>query len=387
MFYDKKEIHAKATKLYESSKVFLSYMEDEEMFPLLFKLKTLKQNDIMKNYQIVLDEVEYFKKSNLNIVYDEFHFKTIGSQKLPVEVVFETRNEFLSFIAKKSEFHQFIENYEKIVARYEVLKTLLRQKPKIIAQNFQNWERLLDVCDFFAVHSKPNVYVRELAIKNVDTKFIERNRATLDLLLSNILKCDEFDNSIINLGNYGFERKYGLKYPLPQVRFRILDDALKIRGLSDVTLNVDEFANLSIACENVYIVENQITTLSFPNMKNSIVIFGSGYGVGTLKNVQWLHEKNIYYWGDIDKDGFAILSQARGYFKNIKSIFMNEEVIDLFKEFGVQDDKNENVFKELKNLTADEQKVYDNLQNNFYANNFRLEQERLPFDYICKISF
>ena len=387
MFYDKKEIHAKATKLYESSKVFLSYMEDEEMFPLLFKLKTLKQNDIMKNYQIVLDEVEYFKKSNLNIVYDEFHFKTIGSQKLPVEVVFETRNEFLSFIAKKSEFHQFIENYEKIVARYEVLKTLLRQKPKIIAQNFQNWERLLDVCDFFAVHSKPNVYVRELAIKNVDTKFIERNRATLDLLLSNILKCDEFDNSIINLGNYGFERKYGLKYPLPQVRFRILDDALKIRGLSDVTLNVDEFANLSIACENVYIVENQITTLSFPNMKNSIVIFGSGYGVGTLKNVQWLHEKNIYYWGDIDKDGFAILSQARGYFKNIKSIFMNEEVIDLFKEFGVQDDKNENVFKELKNLTADEQKVYDNLQNNFYGNNFRLEQERLPFDYICKISF
>ncbi len=387
MFYDKKEIHAKATKLYESSKVFLSYMEDEEMFPLLFKLKTLKQNDIMKNYQIVLDEVEYFKKSNLNIVYDEFHFKTIGSQKLPVEVVFETRNEFLSFIAKKSEFHQFIENYEKIVARYEVLKTLLRQKPKIIAQNFQNWERLLEVCDFFALHSKPNVYIRELAIKNVDTKFIERNRATLDLLLSNILKCDEFDNSIINLGNYGFERKYGLKYPLPQVRFRILDDALKIRGLSDVTLNVDEFANLSIACENVYIVENQITTLSFPNMKNSIVIFGSGYGVGTLKNVQWLHEKNIYYWGDIDKDGFAILSQARGYFKNIKSIFMNEEVIDLFKEFGVQDDKNENVFKELKNLTADEQKVYDNLQNNFYANNFRLEQERLPFDYICKISF
>ena len=357
------------------------------MFPLLFKLKTLKQNDIMKNYQIVLDEVEYFKKSNLNIVYDEFHFKTIGSQKLPVEVVFETRNEFLSFIAKKSEFYQFMENYEKIVARYEVLKTLLRQKPKIIAQNFQNWERLLDVCDFFAVHSKPNVYVRELAIKNVDTKFIERNRATLDLLLSNILKCDEFDNSIINLGNYGFERKYGLKYPLPQVRFRILDDALKIRGLSDVTLNVDEFANLSIACENVYIVENQITTLSFPNMKNSIVIFGSGYGVGTLKNVQWLHEKNIYYWGDIDKDGFAILSQARGYFKNIKSIFMNEDVIDLFKEFGVQDDKNENVFKELKNLTADEQKVYDNLQNNFYANNFRLEQERLPFDYICKISF
>ncbi len=381
-FFDTKEIFLKANKLYENAQLFVAFMEQKELFPYSIKLQKLKQSDIQKGYQTILKEIESLKKLKLEILYQECHFKTIGSQTLPMAIIFQNQEQFLKFIDKQDEFFEFVKNYEKIIKKYEVLQNTLLNKPKIIVQNQNNWDKLLKVCDFFLQNPRPNIYTRELAIEGVDTKFIENNKAILDILLSNILPPEAFDSFVTSLGNYGFEKKYALKYPLPLVRFRILDDGLKIANLSDITLNIQEFMELNFACENVFIVENQITTLSFPKLKNSIVIFGSGYAVGMLKDVAWLQEKKLYYWGDIDKDGFAILSQARSYFQNLQSIFMDEEVIELFKEYAVADEKNINIIRELNNLTLKEMQIYLKLQNNFYKINFRLEQERIPFDYI-----
>ena len=165
------------------------------------------------------------------------------------------------------------------------------------------------------------------------------------------------------------------------MRFRILDDKLFVVGLSDLTLGIDEFNSLDIKCKKVFIVENKITTLSFPMVKDSIVIFGSGYSVGVLKNTKWLNDKEIYYWGDIDIDGFAILSQIRGYFSHIKSLFMDTDIVEKFKNIATTY-KRKNIEQSNLNLIDDEIILYKRVQNDFYGINFRLEQERLPFDFI-----
>ena len=140
---------------------------------------------------------------------------------------------------------------------------------------------------------------------------------------------------------------------------------------------LNESKGLNLACKNIFIVENKATVLSFPMMKESIVIFGSGYKVGILKDTKWLKNKEIYYWGDIDIDGFAILSQIRGYFPQIKSIFMDKKTFDKFKDFIVQYKQLNS--KELKNLTYSEQNLYNMIENK------RLEQEKIPFHYIGRI--
>jgi hypothetical protein len=210
----------------------------------------------------------------------------------------------------------------------------------------------------------------------VDTKFVEKNKKEIDLFLMSVLDDDLYDKAIVKLSNNGFEKKYGLKYKLPLVRFRILDSDLYLYGLSDISTNIDEFKNLSFTCKKVYMIENEITALSFPNIKDAIVIFAKGYGVGLFKDVKWLEDKEIYYWGDIDMDGFAILSQARGYFPQIKSIFMNIKTVEEFKELGVQ--SSDKVYKKLDNLAKEEALLYERLFSDYYGKNFRLEQERLP---------
>jgi hypothetical protein len=239
------------------------------------------------------------------------------------------------------------------------------------------WDRLLKVCHYFMVYPKPNLYIRELEIEEVDSKFIEQYKRVLDKLLETILEPSFYNAEITKISNYGFEKKYGLKYDLPTIRFRILDSNQYICGLDDLSLPLNLFKTLDLACKNIYITENKINGLSFPQRKDSIVIFGLGYGIESLKDVVWLQNKNIYYWGDIDTHGFAMLSQVRGYFPCTESILMNEESVMRFKHLAVSEGK---PFKgELLNLTEEEQIVFERLKDDYYGEALRIEQERISY--------
>ena len=112
-------------------------------------------------------------------------------------------------------------------------------------------------------------------------------------------------------------------------------------------------------------------------MNKAIAIFGSGYSVYNLKNVNWFSNRELLYWGDIDVQGFEILSQFRGYFPHVKSILMDKQTFDRFFENDLGTVSNITI--EL-NLTDTEQDLYNILK----LNNWRLEQEKIPFDYVNK---
>ena len=100
--------------------------------------------------------------------------------------------------------------------------------------------------------------------------------------------------------------------------------------------------------------------------------------------MQWLHDKEIYYWGDIDRDGFAILSRVRGYFPHIKSLLMDDVTIDMFRAYAIQENESKRNTNRLENLTNEESIIYNNLCSEIYGERFRLEQERIDFKYVLK---
>src|SRR5690606_38470376 len=130
--------------------------------------------------------------------------------------------------------------------------------------------------------------------------------------------------------------------------------------------------------QKVLVVENKTTlytTLTLPKMDKTIAIFGSGYSVHNLKNVHWFNNLELIYWGDIDAQGFEILSQFRSYFLQTKSVLMDKQTFDQF--FENDNGTRTNISTKL-NLTEEEQQLYDTLK----TNNWRLEQEKIPFDYV-----
>ncbi len=98
----------------------------------------------------------------------------------------------------------------------------------------------------------------------------------------------------------------------------------------------------------------------------------NGIPVFTL---QWLE---LLYWGDIDVQGFEILSQFRGSFPLTKSILMDRQTFDTFFEddLGTPSDISTSL-----NLTTVEQKLFDLLKKN----NWRHEQEKIPFGHVNKL--
>jgi len=374
-----KEINKKVEKFYTSGRVFKAYINNEDLLPIEIKLPKITQKELQKSFVSIQDRVKRLKETGLPLVYKEFCFKTIGSQKLPTLISFANLDEYLSYIGKKSEYDKFVKLYGDLTACYPTLKSLIYDKPFLILEYGDRWQMILKVLDFFVQDRQMGCYIRELSIEGVDTKFIENHKKVLDVLLSNILE----NKPLNSISNFFFEKKYHLKYPQPQIRYRILDKDLYIQGLSDLEVVIDEFKKLNIGCKKVFIIENKITFLSFFDIKRSIAIFGSGYKLSGLKDVAWLRDKEIFYWSDIDEDGFAMLSQIRGYFPQTKSIFMDSKTIEKYKNLAVSHNNQQN-YKELPNLTKEEQVVYMRLQNDFYGKNFRLEQERIPFNYIHK---
>jgi hypothetical protein len=49
----------------------------------------------------------------------------------------------------------------------------------------------------------------------------------------------------------------------------------------------------------IFITENEINGLAFPNLPDSIVIFGLGYALDRLAAASWMADRTIHYWDDI----------------------------------------------------------------------------------------
>ena len=116
--------------------------------------------------------------------------------------------------------------------------------------------------------------------------------------------------------------------------------------------------------------------LTLPELKNTIAIWGGGYAVKNLQHIEWLTDKSIYYWGDIDIQGFEILSMLRGYYEQTISLMMDEETFNKFNHYHGHGTAS-NTYG-LNHLTTNEHELYLRI----HASNQRLEQEKIPQIYV-----
>jgi hypothetical protein len=204
----------------------------------------------------------------------------------------------------------------------------------------------------------------------VHTKFIEENQAILRHLLDELLPPDA-----VSAGGNQFEQRFSLRYDEPQIRLRLLDEGLRSElgwPAADLSLTLSDCRGLvGMNGRAVLIVENKMTFLTLPPAKNSLAIWGKGFQVSLLREIDWLADCTIWYWGDLDAQGFAILSQLRSYWPRTRSLLMNDATLEKYKEFVVAGTPVGRIV--LANLEREEAAVYRQLVDN----NWRLEQERI----------
>lgn len=366
------EIRKKAENKYLT---YLRSVVERLAFEPVIIVGNKKPNDDTAQFEKELTELIAYSKEKkgygYSIEYQKVKTRKHGEQDIPVSISFMTERDYLKFIGKEHETVNFRKDVEKIHSAFPELYEWIRRFPDKILYNHKVWSDLLNVCTYFKSNPNPQLYIRELPVQ-VDTKFIERNKGIIKELLDIVIA------ESVNTSESRFESRFNLRYDEPLVRFRVLDKTLSqalFSGIDDLSVPISQFQKVEIPVKAVYIVENKMNMLTFPPINKSIVVWGHGFGVNILKDVTWLKSKKVFYWGDLDAHGFQILSEIRMHFPQVKSFLMDRATFDLFYEDAVGTETN--VEKELC-LTQEEKDMFEYVKEN----NFRLEQEKIPFDYV-----
>ena len=377
-----KELKAQLARLWDRGDLLRSAVNGYSLFPLRLILKGPSSGDITDSFDLVRNWVADLAAINhLRIDTQEVRHRVQGVQQLPSSAWVNTVDDALSWLGKRREW-----------ARFEALVTVTRQttpallpwlekRPLQALALVEEWPLLLAVVSWLIKQPRPNVYLRQVDLPGVHTKFIEAHRGVLSELLDLALPAGAVTASKTGIGQ--FAGRYGFLDKPTRIRFRVLDpNIIKIfsEGHPDITLDANTFSLLNIPAKRVFITENEINFLAFPHVKDAIVIFGAGYGWEALAQSQWLSNCAVYYWGDIDTHGFAILNQLRGIFDHVSSLMMDRQTLLAHEAiWGVEHNPTQS---NLQRLTVEEQALYDDLRDNRICQGLRLEQEQIGFDWV-----
>lgn len=348
-------------------------------FPLVLKLRRPDSRELSERFEEVRAWIRELERlANYRIEWTVIDHRVLGRNRVPYGIAVPHEREALEIVGKVGEAATFREIRARTCERLPALSDWLNRKPLAALEHAPDWNRILDVLLWFREHPRCGLYLRQIDIPGVDTKFIESRLLLFSELLGLVLPREAVVDCPPTPRN--FERRYGLASKPLLVRFRVLDAGIDQGGVSDISIPAEEFARLRLPIERVFVTENEINGLTFPACERSIVIFGLGYGLERLTGVEWLRSKDLHYWGDIDTHGFHILDLMRARFPHTRSLLMDRETLLAHRSAWVREEPP--FAGELPGLTVDERALYEDLIANRYGDGVRLEQERIAYGWV-----
>ena len=371
---------------------------DELVFPLRLRLRTPTSKELSRRYDEARAWIDALSSTaGVRIERRRVNHRVLGANDLPAEAWVDSLDDAVAMAGRRAEAGALHRMAVVTHGRRPEALAVLRRRPVAMLAHVEVWERLLDLVDWIETHPAPAVYVRQIELPGVDTKLIESHRPVLaelfDAAVPEAIVSDEAT------GVRGFERRYGFQSKPNLVRFRILDPERQLPGLAqrptasdgaertdrphlaDVTVDAATFAGLDLgndlSLDTVFLVENEVNFLAFPERNASMVIWVAGYGTERLAAARWLDGLSLHYWGDLDTHGFAILDELRRRFPEVESFLMDRQSLLDHHDLWVDEPRQER--RDLPRLTTTEARLYDDLRWNRLGERVRLEQERISF--------
>ena len=370
------DIRQKAIRLYLP---FLrAWLSDQPFFPQSFSVGKLPSDyvELRQGVHALQAQSKERRGRGYALDYQVQHKRFSGQQTVPIRAIIETEQDFLWLVEKEEEFSLFREDVMLLREQLPQLAAWIERSPQKVIEHHGQWADLLAVCCYFQDHPRPNLYIRELPI-NVHTKFIEQHRGIVRELLEQLLP-----QKALLPATTTFEQRFGLREKEPLIRLRLLEEQLYNRyhlPLTDLSMPVSQLEALDLLQgQRCIVTENEMTFLTLPPCKDTFAILGGGFMVRNLEAISWLAQCPIIYWGDLDAQGFQILSSLRAFFPHVVSVMMDWETLSSFSGFCVA--STPCPIRQLPYLTHEEHSLFLHL----VENNIRLEQEHISHAYAVR---
>jgi len=354
---------------------------EDSAWPLVVNLGIPTESQALKQVEDVRAWVAAWQswKGVGSLSWSERRWRKLGTQSVPEKLLLSAPGEVAQWIGEADRWDRAQQRYRNLIGCWPQLSDKLPRYFPILADYSEgDFRRLIDMVAWIEKNPASNLYPRQLPVSGLDSKWLEKRKGLLADLV------DAVQGRSTNEGD--FYGCCGLKAPPQLIRLHILDDRLRqtLGGLSDISAPWEQVAELDLHVSNVFIVENLQTGLAFSDLPGAVVIMQLGYGVDVLGRLPWVAKTHCVYWGDIDTHGFAILSRARSYLHDLKSILMDEVTLRSHQGLWVEE-KDQHAAEILPLLTDPEQAVYQAIKSNAWGQNVRLEQERITWEVAWNI--
>ncbi len=367
---------------WESGQLLAETLVPTTLFPLRLSLSAPNSLELSKEFAKVQSWVgELRALSNvkgLTLEWKILNHRQLGRNELPSALTVHSAEGAIAWLGKQKSSVLFQKLAATLLKRLPALEPWVLKYPLRLLELEAHLDRLMAFIQWRLLNPQPAIYLRQLSLPGIDTKYLEQYRKVLSEWLDLCLPASAINTLYTSTADFAL--RYGFLEKPSLVRLRILDPAFSIQGLTDITLTTEAFAELDLKITRIFIIENDINALTFPSTPGSMVIFGRGYGFNYLATANWIKNKQIIYWGDIDTHGFAILNQLRHYLPHAKSILMDEETLIKHQDHWTEETKPSKAV--LTALQPEEHDLYQKLQNNFFGVGVRLEQEYINYQYI-----
>lgn len=358
-----------------------NWLRGEGEWPLVLSLAAPTEQDVMEDATGIREWVSAWTDwSGVGeITWEDRRWPRMGKQRIPVSIAFASAEQASDALGQRKRWDRAVERYAHMTLRWPCLAkgTELSRNFDILANySDEDYERLFSLLKWLERNPDSGLYLRQLPLETIDTKWVERRKGLVTDLMRVILclppETDFFDTC-------------GLQKPPPRLRLRLLCPDLRARfgGLEDIEAPLEEIAQMALAPARVLVVENLETGLAMPPFPGVVCFMRLGNAATLLGAVPWVAKAKLYYWGDIDTHGFAILSRVRQHFPSIESLLMDEITMDVHRELCVEE-PTPTLTAATAHLREAEEALYEKLCAGHKGKYLRLEQERIFWPYAMK---
>ena len=331
--------------------------------------------------------------------------RTVGSNRIPAAAVFATVEDEIGFVGKSRDAARFRELVTGLSELDPPLVSWASRRPLKLLELGSDALSAARVALWLRDNPEPGIYVRQLGLPGVHTKFIERHRQVIDQMVATLMWVSDggevdadsepsaeaaepeaverevaLDDGAGRTPAARFARRHGFHHPPELVRFRILDPEIPaLGGARDITVTAEAFSTLQLPVHTVIATENQINFLALPDRPGTLALYGAGYGFSSLRDAAWLRDCEVLYWGDIDTHGFRILDQLRGVHPHVESVLMDEETLREHRDAWGKEPSPSRAA--VTRLTAEESALFEALGNDAFGPSVRLEQELIRWNW------
>lgn len=356
------------------------------LFPITIEIPSPKNLEMVRNFEYfktkVSQLVSYCELAEIELEFVEKQFKNSQRIRYPVKAVVSEASFF--------KLEEFAPKKAELITR---LDKALEINPKLASHlargngsslSTKAFSDALASLAWVLKNPTPNIYLREAPILGNDSKAFERS---LPLIREWLIICGHMPETACT--DYkqlpaflGFKSKPAL------IRFSpARQDAALFMNQPDLVLRSNELSKIPVSASHVLIVENQETYLALcEKLDKTLLVFGSGRAAASqMRELLWLRDKEVFYWGDLDSWGFDILAQTRRTLAEslkvdpfrIKSVLMDHETLVHCDRLLVDEPACAAITPELQECLTDAE--YDCL---LALSACRLEQERIPMPWI-----